>query len=127
MPYENLKNLGLVFVKIPLRNQAKFTVGIDFAVVRTISFRAIFVFIAISHNRRKILHFAVSSKPHSQLAIQQLRKTFAFDETTKYIIKDNDKIFSEDFKQQIKNVGLKEIFDFRPICIINTGTPILGG
>ncbi len=91
-----------------LRNHAKYTVGIDFAVVRTIAFKAIYIFVAISHDRRKILHFAVSSKPHSQWAIQQLRETFAFDETTKYVIRDNDKIFSEDFKQQIKKIGLKD-------------------
>jgi hypothetical protein len=78
-----------------LRNHAKYTVGIDFLVVRTIFFKSICVFVAISHDRRKILHFAVSSKPHSQWAIQQLRETFAFDETIKYVIRDNDKIFSE--------------------------------
>jgi len=37
-----------------LRNHAKYTVGIDFLVVRTISFKSIYVFIAISHDRRKI-------------------------------------------------------------------------
>ena len=91
-----------------LRNHAKYIVGIDFAVVRTIFFKSIHVFIAISHHRRKILHFSVSSKPHSQWAIQQLRETFSFDENTKYVIRDNDKIFSEYFKQHIKYFGLKD-------------------
>jgi hypothetical protein len=91
-----------------LRNHAKYTVGIDFLVVRTIFFKAMYVFIAISHNRRKILHFAVTSKPHSQWAIQQLRETFSFDETTKYVIRDNDKIFSEDFKHYIKKLGMED-------------------
>jgi transposase InsO family protein len=91
-----------------LKNHAKHTVGIDFMVVRTIFFKAIYVFVAISHDRRKILHFGVSSTPHSEWAIQQLRETFAFDETTKYVIRDNDKIFSEEFKQTIKRFGLKD-------------------
>jgi putative transposase len=91
-----------------LRNHAKYTVGIDFAVVRTISFKAIYVFIAISHDRRKILHFGISSNPHSQWAIQQLRETFAFNKTTKYVIRDNDRIFSENFKRTIKRFGLKD-------------------
>jgi len=91
-----------------LRNHAPHIVGIDFAVVRTIFFKSIHVFVAISHNRRKILHFGVSSKPHSKWAIQQLRETFAFDEITKYVIRDNDKIFSEDFKQHLKNFGFKD-------------------
>ena len=91
-----------------LRNHAKYTVGIDFLVERTICFKALYVFVSISHDRRKILHFGVSSKPHSQWAIQQLRETFVFNETTKYVIRDNDKIFSEDFKQTIKHFGLKD-------------------
>ena len=59
-----------------LSNHAKHTVVIDFTIVRTIFFRSIQVFVAISHDRRKILHFAVSPKPHSKWAIQQLCETF---------------------------------------------------
>ena len=92
-----------------LHNHTKYIIGIDFLVVRTIFFKSIHVFVAISHHRRKLLHFAVSSKPHSQWAIQQLRETFAFDETTKYVIRDNDKIFSEDFKEHIRKFGLEDM------------------
>lgn len=91
-----------------LKNHAKHIVAIDFLVVRTLFFKAFYVFIAISHDRRKILHFGISSRPHSQWVIQQLRETFAFDETTKYVIRDNDKIFSEDFKCHIKRFGLED-------------------
>ena len=91
-----------------LRNHAKYIVGIDFLVVRNIYFKAIYVFVAISHDRRKILHFAVSSKPHSQWAIQQLRETFGFDQTTKYVIRDNDSIYSDEFKAHIPKFGLKD-------------------
>ena len=91
-----------------LRNHTKNTVGIDFLVVRTVFFKAIYVFVAISHDRRKMLHFAVTANPHSQWAIQQLRETFAFNETAKYVIRDNDKIFSNDFKTHINNFGLED-------------------
>jgi transposase InsO family protein len=91
-----------------LRNHAKHIVGIDFLVARTIFFKSIHVFVAISHDRRKILHFALTANPHSQWAIQQLRETFVFDQTTKYVIRDNDKIFSEDFKLHIRNFGLED-------------------
>ena len=53
-----------------LRNHAKHIVDIDFLVARTILFKSIHVFVAISHDRRKILHFAVTANPHSQWAIQ---------------------------------------------------------
>ena len=43
-----------------------------------------------------------------QLAVQQLRETFAFDEATKYVIRDNDKIFSEEFKLRIRNFGSED-------------------
>ncbi len=91
-----------------LRNHAKHIVGIDFLVVRTVFFKAIYVFVAISHDRRKIMHFAVTAHPYSQWAIQQLRETFAFDETTKYVIRDNDGIYGNEFKQTIKRFGLKD-------------------
>jgi len=91
-----------------LRNHAKYTVGIDFLVVRTIFFRSIHVFVAISHDRRTIGYFAITAKPHSQWAIQQLRETFAFDETTKYVIRDNDGIYSNEFKQTIKRFRMKD-------------------
>jgi len=92
-----------------LENHAKHIVGIDFVVIRTVFFKAIYVFVAISHDRRKILHFAVTAHPHSQWAIQQLRETFAFDEITKYVIRDNDKIFSDDFRiHTMKTLGLED-------------------
>ncbi|MHC4637826.1 MAG: hypothetical protein ACYTBP_04185 [Planctomycetota bacterium] len=52
-----------------LNNHATHIVAIDFLVARTLFFKAIYVFIAISHDRRKILYFGVTSKPHSQWAI----------------------------------------------------------
>ncbi len=91
-----------------LKNHAKYIVGIDFFVVRTIWFKALYVFVAISHDRRKIVHYAVTSRPHSKWAIQQLRETLAFDQSTKYIIRDNDAIYSDDFKRQIKLFNLKD-------------------
>ena len=91
-----------------LRNHAKYIVGIDFLVVRTVFFKPIYAFVAISHDRRQIRHFAVTANPHSQWAIQQLRETFAFDEVTKYVIRDNDKIFSAEFKTHIRNFGLED-------------------
>ncbi len=91
-----------------LRNHAKYIVGIDFLVVRTVFFKPIYVFVAISHDSRRIRHFAVTTNPHSQWAIQQLRETFAFDEATKYVIRDNDKIFSDEFKTHIRNFGLED-------------------
>ena len=91
-----------------LKNHAKHIVAIDFLVVRTLCFKAIYVYIALSHDRRKILHVGVSSKPHSQWAIQQLRETFAFDETTRYVIRDNDKIYSDDCKHVIGSFGLED-------------------
>ena len=55
-----------------------------------------------------MLHFAVTANPHSRWAIQQLRGTFSFDDVTKYVICDNDRTFSDDFKRHIRNFGLED-------------------
>lgn len=52
-------------------------------------------------------HSAISIL-YSDWTIQQLRQTFDFDTTTKYVIRNNDRVFSEEFKQTIKRFGLKD-------------------
>jgi len=57
-----------------LKNHAKYIVGIDFVVVRTVFFKAIYVFVAISHDRRKILHFAVTANPLAERVLGTIRR-----------------------------------------------------
>ena len=46
-----------------LQNHAQELVSTDFFVVPTATFRLLFVFLVLSHDRRRLLHFGVTSHP----------------------------------------------------------------
>jgi hypothetical protein len=52
--------------------------SMDFLTVATATFRVVFVFVVLSHARRRIVHFAVMEHPTQEWTIQQLRKRFTF-------------------------------------------------
>ena len=86
-----------------LRNHKDVIAGMDFFVVPTVRFRLLWVWFAIDHGRRKILHFNVTENPNARWVIQQLRETFPNEPTHQYMIYDNDSIFSSAVTHAIKS------------------------
>ncbi|MCP4284075.1 MAG: integrase, partial [Gammaproteobacteria bacterium] len=68
---------------------------IDFFVVPTATFRVLFVFIVLAHDRRRIVHFNVTEHPTAQWAAQQIVEAFPFDTAPSYLIRDGDGIYGE--------------------------------
>lgn len=81
-----------------LRNHRDVVSAMDFFIVPTIKFQILFVFFVIDHKRRIIRHFNVTNHPSALWVIQQLRDAFPFNQISKYMIMDRDKIFSERVK-----------------------------
>ena len=65
-----------------------------FFVVPTVRFRLLYVWFAIDHGRRRALHYNVTANPSARWVIQQLRETFPDEPAHRYLIHDNDSIFS---------------------------------
>ena len=86
-----------------LRNHKDVIAGMDFFVVPTVRFRLLYVWFAIDHGRRRILHFNVTANPSARWVIQQLRETFPNEPTHQYMIYDNDSIFSSVVTHAIKS------------------------
>ena len=61
----------------------------DFFVVPTLCFKVLYVLIIISHDRRKIEHFVVTSNPSSALVAQQVREAAPYGEIPKYLLHSN--------------------------------------
>ena len=73
-----------------LRNHKDVISGMDFFVVPTVRFRLLYVWFAIDHGRRRILHFNVTASPTAHWVIQQLREAFPDEPTRRFLIYDND-------------------------------------
>jgi len=80
-----------------LRNHREVVFAMDFFVVPTATFRLLYVWFAIGHARRQVLHWSVTEFPSATWVIQQLRQTFSFDEIplcSRYLLFDRDPVFS---------------------------------
>jgi transposase InsO family protein len=90
-----------------LRNHKDGITAMDFFVLPTVGFRLLYVWFIIDHGRRRIIHFDVTANPTAPWVIQQLREAFPCDSALKYLIYDNDCIFSDNVTEAIKSFGVK--------------------
>jgi transposase InsO family protein len=92
-----------------LDNHVKTLVSVDFFVVPTIRFEILYVFLVLAHDRRRILHFAVTAHPTAEWTAQQLREAFPWDNAPRYLLRDRDRIFGHEFIAQVNALGIKEV------------------
>src|SRR5580693_8314991 len=92
-----------------LENHANQLVSVDFFTVPKIRFQVIYVLLVLAHDRRRILHFNVTTHPTAEWTGQQLRKAFPFDQIPRYLLRDRDGIFGVEFTGQVKALGIEEV------------------
>ena len=87
----------------------KTMVSVDFFTVPTIRFQVLYVLLVLAHDRRRILHFHVTTRPTAEWTAQQLREAFPFDQAPKYLLRDRDSIFGAGFSSQVRDLGMEEV------------------
>src|SRR3954451_20707615 len=92
-----------------LENHVKSLVSVDFFTVPTIRFRILYVFLVMAHDRRRILHFAVTQHPTAEWTAHQLREAFPWDTEPRFLLRDRDRIFGHEFVEQLKAMGIKQV------------------
>ena len=85
-------------------------VSMDFFAVPTATFRVLFVLVILSHTRRKVVHFTVTSNPSAEWTSQQVVEAFPWNTTpAEYLLRDRDSIYGVFFRQRVANMGVKEV------------------
>jgi len=92
-----------------LENHVSQLASVDFFTVPTIRFQVLYVFLVLAHDRRRVVHFNVTAHPTAEWAGQQLRNAFPFDQCPRYMLRDRDRIFGQDFRAQVRDMGIKEV------------------
>jgi putative transposase len=90
-----------------VRNHAQAIVACDFCVVVTATFRLLYVFVAMEHLTRRILHVKVTAHPTAAWTLQQLREAIPADHAYRFLIHDRDTIFSQTLDRPVHHLGLK--------------------
>jgi len=92
-----------------LKSHSAQIVSVDFLVVPTITFKLLYALVFLSHDRRRIIHFNVTAHPTAQWSAQQLRNAFSDEEPPRFLIRDRDSIFGEDFIESVSALDLRPI------------------
>ena len=92
-----------------LNNHLKTLVSVDFFTVPTIGFQVLYVFVVLAHERRRVVHFNVTAHPTAEWTAQQLREAFPFDQIPRYLLRDRDQIFGDDFRRQVRDMRMEEV------------------
>ncbi len=91
-------------------NHLKSMVSVDSFAVPAIWFQILYVLLVLAHDRRRILRLAVTAHPTADWIAQQMREAFPWDTAPRDLIRDRDRIFGNDFVDQVKAMGSNKCF-----------------
>jgi len=92
-----------------LENHVGELVSIDFLTVPTLSFRVLFVFVVLAHERRRVVHFNVTGSPTAEWTSLQILQAFPWDSAPRYLLRDRDCTYGQAFVRRVQAMGIKEV------------------
>jgi len=69
----------------------------------------LYVFLVLAHDRRRIVHFNVTAHPTAEWTAQQLREAFPFEQISRWLLRDRDRIYGGEFRKDVKAMGIQEV------------------
>ena len=91
-----------------LANHVGQIVAADFFVVPSATGRLLFVLVMLAHERRRIVHVAVTDHPTAAWTGQQLREAFPWEQAPRYVIRDRDHAF-DGWTETAKEMAIEEV------------------
>ena len=91
-----------------LTNHIDQIVAADFFVVPTATGRLLVVLMMLAHERRRVVHMAVTDHPSAAWTRQQLREAFPWDQPPRYVLRDRDHAF-DGWKNTAEAMGIEEV------------------
>jgi len=89
-----------------LKNHASHIWACDFLPIIDITFCQLYAFFIIELGSRRVVHFGVTRHPTNDWVAQQLREATPFGQHPKYLIRDNDSKFGEQFARVASGTGI---------------------
>jgi len=92
-----------------LNNHIGQIAAIGFFTVPTVTFRVLYVFLVLRHDRRRVVHFNVTSSPTAHWTAQQIVEAFPFEEAPRFLLRDRDGIYGQGFRDRVQHMGIEEV------------------
>ncbi len=92
-----------------LDHHVKDLVSVDFFTLPTATFRVLFVFIVLRHDRRWIAHFNVTDHPSAEWTAQQIVDAFPWESAPRFMLRDRDGVYGPYFSRRVAGLGVDEV------------------
>ncbi len=69
----------------------------------------LFVFVVLSHDRRRIVHVNCTERPTSAWTAQQLVEAFPEDTAPRWLLRDRDRIYDDTVRRRIASLNIAEV------------------
>ena len=79
--------------------------------VPTATFRMLFVFVVLSHDRRRIVHVNVTAHPTAAWTAQQLREAWPWGTAPRFVVRDRDAMYHADPRRSLQHMGARRRAD----------------
>ncbi len=83
--------------------------AVDFFTVPSVTFKTLYVFVVLSLERRRVVHFNVTSNPTAAWTSLQLVQAFPFDSAPRYLIRDRDGTYGRAVVNTLQMMGTKQV------------------
>jgi hypothetical protein len=74
-----------------------------------VQLRVLYVFFILAHDRRRVLHFNVTENPTAAWTAQQIVEAFPDDTVPRYLVRDRDRIYGDDFTTRVDGLGIRQV------------------
>ncbi len=95
--------------KVFIRTEMRDTVAIDMFIVVAATFRLLYGLVILGHDRRKILHFAVTEKPNQDWLADHLSLAFRSTPPPRFLVRDRDALYGKRFCERVQAMGIQEV------------------
>jgi transposase InsO family protein len=93
-----------------LANHMSVSAACDFFTVPTLSFKLLYAFVVLSHDRRRIVHVNVTRHPTAAWTAQQVTEAFPGDEAVpEYLHRDGDRIYGDVSRERLAAMEIGEV------------------
>ena len=96
-----------------VNNHLTESIAIDFVVVPTITFKLFYVFVVLDLRRRRILQLRATRYPTAEWAGQQLVEALPWESEHRFLFRDGDGIYGNEFRSRAESLGLEEVVSAR--------------
>ncbi len=91
-----------------LRNHAPYIAAMDLFVVPSIGFIPLYVLVIIRLARRELVWINVTRQPTAEWIAQQITEAFPWNETPRYLVRDQDAIYGAAVTRRLCALGIRD-------------------